>query len=341
MGEAGGGGTNPADASASPSDAPAGADAEDDASGAAPDATPGKNLRIYWVDVEGGASTVIVTPEGEVLVVDTGFPGTRDANRITQLLREEVKTERIDFLITTHFDGDHVGGATRLADAFEVTRFIDRGSGDAQGYAAAAQGKRMGVQAGDRVALKGDIELVFVVGNGTVIDAPLAGNEPNPHCAGRTPGGRQMNEDGRSLGYRLKWGTFEFVDLGDLLGGFQHDLACPVNKVGQVDLMQIVRHGQNGSSEPQLINALSPLVVVSNNSANKGADGPAFTNVKNIPGLQGLWQLHTKSSAGVPADQIANPSGDPAHFISATIEPGGAFTITNARNDFSKTYQAR
>jgi len=43
-----------------------------------------RTLDIYWIDVEGGAATLIVSPTGESLLVDTGFPGDRDAQRIAQ-----------------------------------------------------------------------------------------------------------------------------------------------------------------------------------------------------------------------------------------------------------------
>ena len=41
-----------------------------------------KTLDIYFIDVEGGAATLIVTPLGESLLVDSGFPGDRDPQRI-------------------------------------------------------------------------------------------------------------------------------------------------------------------------------------------------------------------------------------------------------------------
>src|SRR5271170_15858 len=75
-----------------------------------------KDLQIYFIDVEGGASTLIVTPSGESLLADTGFGGNddRDPKRILRAAQAAGLT-KIDYLLITHFDGDHVGGAPALS----------------------------------------------------------------------------------------------------------------------------------------------------------------------------------------------------------------------------------
>ena len=81
------------------------------------DAPPGgaKGLRIYWVDVEGGGTTLIVTPAGESVLIDTGMDGQRDPNRTATLARKAAGLEQIDHLVVTHFDVDHHGGAAEIA----------------------------------------------------------------------------------------------------------------------------------------------------------------------------------------------------------------------------------
>src|SRR5450631_1726618 len=77
-----------------------------------------RTLDIYWIDVEGGASTLIIAPSGESLLVDTGFPGNddRDAKRI-QAAAVAAGLTRIDNLVITHFHGDHGGGLAALSKA--------------------------------------------------------------------------------------------------------------------------------------------------------------------------------------------------------------------------------
>src|SRR5436309_6637875 len=96
-----------------------------------------KTLDIYFIDVEGGQSTLIVTPAGESLLVDAGFPGdgtfdsqpgdprhARDAQRILAAARAAGVT-RIDYLLITHFHADHDGGVVELAQQLPIRAFID------------------------------------------------------------------------------------------------------------------------------------------------------------------------------------------------------------------------
>ena len=84
-----------------------------------------KTLDVYWVDVEGGAATLIVTPAGESILIDTGNPGTRDAERIHAVATQQAKLKKIDFLITTHFHGDHFGGAAPLSQLMPIGMVYD------------------------------------------------------------------------------------------------------------------------------------------------------------------------------------------------------------------------
>src|SRR5437762_13071144 len=72
-------------------------------------------LDIYWIDSEGGGSTLIVTPSDESMLIDTGNPGERDAGRIFKVASEAAGLKKIDHLLITHYHIDHFGGAGRLA----------------------------------------------------------------------------------------------------------------------------------------------------------------------------------------------------------------------------------
>src|SRR5438128_8590848 len=71
-------------------------------------------LQIYWIDVEGGGGTLIVTPAGESVLIDSGNPGGRDSGRIHRTATEAAGLKRIDHYITTHLHVDHFGGAAEL-----------------------------------------------------------------------------------------------------------------------------------------------------------------------------------------------------------------------------------
>src|SRR5687767_4463492 len=86
-----------------------------------------KTLDIYWIDSEGGGSTLIVTPAGESVLIDSGNPGGRDAGRIHKAATEAAGLQRIDHYITTHFHIDHFGGAAELAAKIPFGRIWDNG----------------------------------------------------------------------------------------------------------------------------------------------------------------------------------------------------------------------
>jgi hypothetical protein len=126
------------------------------------------------------------------------------------------------------------------------------------------------------------------------------------------------------------------------------ELACPVNKLGSVTLLQATHHGFYGdlSGAPALVWALDPQVVVVNNGARKGLGANAYETIRRIPDIKGIWQLH-QSAANDEAhntspDMIAN--SDPAsdgHWIKATASEDGTVTVTSGRNGLSKTYSVR
>src|SRR5262249_40243945 len=84
-----------------------------------------KTLRVYFVDVEGGQATLFVTPGGESLLVDTGWPGNngRDADRIVAAAKD-AGISKIDYVLITHYHDDHVGGAPQLAAKIPIGTFI-------------------------------------------------------------------------------------------------------------------------------------------------------------------------------------------------------------------------
>lgn len=316
--------------------------------GAPNDSAP---LLIYWIDVEGGAATLLIAPNGEVVVVDAGNPGERDAQRIADVLQGELQVDAIDHMIVTHYHGDHVGGVPVLAELVPIKKYYDHGatvqpSGSFDDYVALAGDDRTLLEAGDVLTL-GNVTLNFVTGAGKVIDPPLSGALPNPLCPSNVT--KDMDggaENGQSLGFVARFGTFDFLDLGDLTWDIEQLLMCPNNRVGVVDLFQVNHHGQDFSNSPQLVHAVAPTVAVMNNGATKGGHVEVFETLQASPGLQDVWAVHeaTRNDAlhNAAPDLIANPAGnDAAHYLKAVIKADGSYTVTNGRNAFSRSYASR
>ena len=315
-----------------------------------------KPLEIYWIDVEGGAATLIVTPTGETVLMDAGWPGNddRDAKRIAHVLEHEVGRKELDYFITSHFHIDHAGGAPGLAAMVPIDQFVDHGDSIEknlneraaqlwQDYREAA-GTRMTVNPGDTLPVTG-IDFQFVSARGESIKSATA--SANPYCEGAEQKEVTGNpENGQSVGFIVRMGDFEFLDLGDLTWPEELAAVCPQNVFGQVDLYQVTHHGMFQSNAPALLNAVAPQVAVMNNGANKGGDPLAYTALMETPRLVDLWQGHNTLNEGATntdEEKIANlgeTQGCEGHWIKATVQADGSFTILNSRNGFSKSYQS-
>lgn len=318
--------------------------------------TQPRTLDIYWIDVEGGAATLIISPTGESLLVDAGYPGDRDSQRIAQAA-VTAGLSRIDHLIITHYHRDHIGGVTALAKLVPIRNFYDHGDntepGGAPGfdeYLALAKNRRTILVPGDKIAL-GSIELTIVSAAGKVIENRLERGFFTNRCESPEQKSADRTENSQSVGFLLVHNRFSFLDLGDLTWDKEMQLACPVNKIGEISLLQATHHGfANGQSgAPALVYSLRPQVVVVNNGARKGFSNASYGVIAQIPDVECIWQSHrseTNDDAHNTAEaMIANLSGDVAedkgYWIKASIAADGSFTVTNSRNKFSKSYTAR
>ncbi|MEO8027326.1 MAG: MBL fold metallo-hydrolase [Bryobacteraceae bacterium] len=312
-----------------------------------------KPLEIFFIDVEGGQSVLIVGPSGDSLMIDAGWSGRngRDLNRIVAAAKA-AKVKRIDTLLITHFHADHAGGVLALAEKMPIGVILDHGKNSESNrsatilnddYAKAlALTKNRAVKPGDSVPLKG-VEIKIVASDGEVISG---GGAPNPLCATQKPGEYDdQNENAYSIGFTLEFGKFRFVDLGDLTWNRQMKLACPANQVGRADLYITTHHG--GEDSPAaMVQAMAPRVAIVNNGAKKGGTRSAFDVLKASPGLEDIWQLHyavDNGAAGNVSDTyIANTEDNcEGKFIKVVAESSGGFTVTNSRNKYSKAYAAR
>ncbi len=320
---------------------------------------PSGNLQIVWTDVEGGAATLIVSPSGQSLLVDTGFPqDDRDAKRIFAAA-QAAGLKKIDILWITHFHLDHVGGVAALSKLIPIGKFYDHGdsieASTPQGaklyddYKAVAQGKRTLVKPGDKIPLAG-VDITAVSAAGQVISKPINGGGPNDLCKDAQQKPEDKTENSQSAGFLLTYGKFKFLDLGDLTWDREMMLACPVNKLGTVTLFQASHHGFSGgqSGSPALVWALKPQVVVVNDGARKGFDANAYDIIAKIPGIEGIWQLHravqSDAAHNTSEQMIANldeGAADRGLGIKVSVGADGKFTVTNTRNNFSKTYTSR
>ena len=342
-----------------------------------------KPLQIYVIDVEGGNATLFVSPSGESLLIDTGNAGAiaapRDAGRIMEAAKDAGLTQ-IDHLIITHWHGDHFGGLVELAKQIPIKHYYDHGPNVQPGQAAddflknvyselIAKAQHTVLKPGDKIPLAG-VDVSVVLSAGEPIKTSLKGaGAPNPYCASFTKGDNNA-EDPMSVGIHLTFGRFRTIHLGDNTKNKEFELMCPNNRIGTVDLVLGLHHGQASSNSPVLVHALRPRVGIMNDGTRKGGEPETMKTVFASPGLEDLWQMHFSLLSGqeytVPgafiANQIDQPDGSmptgtwtpplpgqqappaPAHngrsnYFKVTAQQDGTFTVTNTRNSFTKTYR--
>ncbi len=316
-----------------------------------------QELAVYFVDVEGGQATLIVTPRGESLLVDAGWPGfeARDARRI-QAAARHAGLRRIDYLLMTHYHLDHVGGIEPLLDYVPVRFFVDHGENTetdkraielSESYRRAlTRGRRLTVKPGDRIPLR-DVEVLVVSARGELVARPLPGaGASNPHCEGVSRRDDDLTENARSVGFLLRYGKFRFLNLADLTWNKELDLVCPVNRIGTADVYLVNHHGLNLSNAPPLVRAIQPRVAIMSNGAKKGGSPEVLRLLRSLPGLEDLWQLHLSLNApredNAPEDRIANPDAScQGHWILLKARADGSFAVTNGRTGQTKRYPAR
>ena len=286
-----------------------------------------KTLDIYIVDVEGGNATLLVSPSGESLLIDTGNAGAaavRDAERIMAAVKD-AGLVRIDHLITTHWHGDHFGGMTELAARVPIGDFIDHGPNVQPGAAADeflqkmypqlfAKAKHTVATPGMKIPVAG-LEVLVVTSAGETIKAALPGaGGANSYCASFKPGENNA-EDPMSVGTHVTFGKFRTIHLGDLTKNKEFELMCPNNRIGTVDVLLGLHHGVDTSNSEVLVHALRPRVAIMNNGTRKGGQPEVMKTLHASPGLENVWQMHFSQLSGqeytVPGMFIANLIDEP------------------------------
>ena len=321
----------------------------------APAAPADQALRVYFVDVEGGQATLFVTPEGESLLIDTGWPGNsgRDADRIAAAAKD-AGISKIDHVLITHYHDDHVGGAPQLSAKIPIGTFIDHGenreSGAQKLYEAykalldSGKYKHIVAKPAEKLPIKG-INVDVIAADGAVLDKPLPGaGQPNAACEDFHPP-TDNTENPRSLGTLITFGQLKILDLGDLTADKEKELMCPVNRIGHVDVYIASHHGFFQSGSACLVHAIAPRVAIVDNGEKKGGSPSALSIIKSSPSIEAMWQLHYSLEAqasNAAAEQLANLQGpDAGNYLELAGKRDGSFEISNSRTKESKAYSSR
>ena len=317
-----------------------------------------EKLTMYWTDVEGGAATLIVTPAGESILIDSGNPGGRDSKRIFDIASGAAHLKQIDVLITTHYHIDHFGGAAALSKLIPIRNVYNNGS-FASGlekpspeYLAFNAEKRIVLNPGDEIPLKQTdgappLHIRCLAARQTIIDPP-PGAPQNPLCVEPKHKPRDLTDNANSIVQVLNFGDFRFFDGGDLTWNVELKLVCPINLVGAVDVYQAEHHGLDQSNHPLLIASLAPSVCIINNGPKKGCGPEMFATLKSTASIQGIYQLHRNlrpdgDVANVAAEFIANEAEKcDGNYVKLSVDAAAkTYTVSVPATKHEKSYQVQ
>lgn len=325
-------------------------------------------LKIYWIDSEGGGSTLITTPAGESILIDTGNPGGRDSKRIHEVATKQAGLTRLDHVIITHFHVDHFGGLAELATMLPIGTIYDKGvpEGSPDGkpqdmrwtlmkrpYLDARAEKRVTLTAGQTIPLKtgeGAPLTLTCLGANQQFIAPKPDQAKNPLTGTVPTKAPDPSDNANSTVFVLDLGGFRFFNGGDLTWNVEDKLVCPYNLPGEVDLYQVNHHGLDVSNNPVLIRSLSPTVAVFNNGPKKGTSGVAMDALKSTPTVQAIYQVHENiredRENNTQPERIAN-HGDKgeaceAGIVICEVAPDGAsYTLAVPSQKHREMFETR
>ncbi|MCA9149537.1 MAG: MBL fold metallo-hydrolase [Planctomycetales bacterium] len=320
-----------------------------------------QRLDIYWIDVEGGAATLVVTPTNESVLFDCGNPGYRDPNRIAQVATTIARIQQIDHLVVTHYHRDHFGGAEPLSRLLPIKTVHDNGVFDGMPddpgrvYFDFPCEQRAVIEPGDSFTLGKDnstlpVVVKFLGTRRQFVSPPNGAEQNNEICSAARTKDRDGSDNANSVVSLIEFGKFRFYDAGDLTWNQETRLVCPVNLVGQVDVYQVTHHGLDASNNPLVLRSLLPQVAIMNNGHEKGCAPDVYADLTALPSLQALYQVHKNLRPdgqvnNVPDNQIANlTAGEECqgNFIKLSVAPdGNSYTVSIPANGHERTFKTR
>lgn len=299
---------------------------------------------LYFIDVEGGAATLIVTPAGESVLIDSGYPDNqgRDLDRIIHVAKDIAGLKRVDHAVVSHWHLDHYGNHAALAAKFGIGTFWDRGIPDElaedpgyrdriAAYRAASQNSSKALHVGDSLPLKSDKTPLTVRVLTSGREVVSGEGEANPFADRHVAKPDDPSDNSASLSLLYSFGNFRFLTCGDLTWNTEAKLVTPLNPVGKVDLFMVTHHGLPVSNNPALVLAIDPVVSVMCNGPKKGGDEQTIKTLREVKSLKGQFQLHRNvsldSALQTPAEFIANSQETAdckGEWILAKVAPDGS-----------------
>ncbi|MEK4387326.1 MBL fold metallo-hydrolase [Solibacillus sp. FSL W7-1464] len=203
---------------------------------------PLKEMAVHFIDVGQGDSIFIEAPNGKTMLIDGGVKGA--GKEVVAYLKAQ-GVNRLDYVVATHPDADHIGGLISVLNSISIKEFIDSGkvhtSQTYEEMLSLIQAKNIKFtipEAGDEIQLEDNLIIEVLAADETASD----------------------NNDA-SIVLRAEYQNISFLLMGDADHGVEQELLQKGNDV-QATILKAGHHGSNTSSLPEFVEAVSPLATI-------------------------------------------------------------------------------
>lgn len=223
-------------------------------------------LRIYFVDVGQGDSTVIKTPKGKNVIIDGG-----EENTVLLPYLLDRRINKIDYLIVSHFDSDHAGGCAQILENLTVSNLvISKQIEKTDLYnqiMLVAMKKKINiivVKAGDKLNIDG-MQLIFLHPQEELI--PENG----------------MNNN--SIVFKLQYNEFSMLFTGDIEEVAEKELIKIYGNNLKSNILKVAHHGSKTSSIEEFLKQVNPQIAVIGVGRENKFGHPSSSTIENLKNI--------------------------------------------------------
>lgn len=240
--------------------------------------TDGTLMEVHFLDIGQGDSTLILNGERAMLI----DAGDNDEGSAIWMYLQKRGIEKLDYLVLTHTDADHIGGADVIVEKFRVdTVFMGDFQKDNATY-------RDLMQALDNKSL--------------TFSTPRAGSVYTLGDASFTivaPNGEYDTPNDSSIGLRLVKGETSFLFTGDAQEQAEADMLANGLTL-DADVYQVGHHGSRSSSGREFLEAISPTYAVISCAESNSYGHPHAQTLNNLRAL-GVQVFRTDEQGSIVA----------------------------------------
>ena len=203
-----------------------------------------QNLQFHFIDVGQGDSSLIITPKGKTILIDAGDEA--HAKKVVSYIREQ-GIEKLDLVIATHPDADHIGGMDKVIKNFDIGVFaMPDASAKTNQYKQiqrelkAKKMRATRLYQGDEVQIDDDIDFEIL--------SPVKGKKYD-----------DTNE--YSIVAKIVYKDTSFILMGDATMENEVDIINNVPDI-DIDVLKLGHHGSSTSSSDYFITKTSPKIAI-------------------------------------------------------------------------------